>query len=409
MIAELTQPKDGRIWPQDLDLDLERVDRPFVASARRIVVKLGTRVLTNPDGSLATTHIGSLVATTAAMSRSGKEVVLVSSGALGLGYRMLGLDSPPTRQHLRRACAAVGQARLMSLYQHSFALQGLICAQVLVSESAFDDRGRNLELRKTLDNLLRSGVIPILNENDAVAGQTLTSVTGETRPVFGDNDRLAALVCSAMEADLLLLLTDVPGVFDKDPTRNPDARLLPCLYGGEDLAGCTGPAPNENGVASRGGMRTKVQAAMISADSGSQAIIASGKDPGTLSHVLAGEALGTWFPPRGRLQARHRWIAFATAPRGVLHLDDGAVDALRSRGASLLAAGVTAVEGQFEGGDVVELRGPDGDLVGRAMIPKSRDQVELWRRGGAPHSGAATGALIRRNFIVLARDAPQTA
>ncbi|MCB1036309.1 MAG: glutamate 5-kinase, partial [Acidobacteria bacterium] len=335
--------------------------RPEVAAARRIVVKLRSRVLTDEHGFLASSRVSALLATAAAIRQSGREVVLVSSGALALGCKVLGYEVPPNRPDLRRACAAVGQTQLTALYEHRLSLHGLVCAQVLVSESDFDDRGRNLKLRRTLDALLQRGVVPILNENDAVAAAALPSVDGTHRPVFGENDRMAALLAGALKADLLVLLTNVAGVYDKNPATVPEARLLTTIRDSKILTACAGGGS----LVSRGGMRSKVEAALIVSSGGCHAVIASGIDAGAFSHLLAGEEVGTWFPARGDLDAMDRWIAYSTATRGVLHLDAGAVDALRRRNASLLAKGLVAVDGDFGPGDVVELRGPNKQLIGR--------------------------------------------
>lgn len=369
-----------------------------VATARRIVVKLGTRVLTDEQGYLAGDRVGSLVATAAAIRQSGREVVLVSSGALGLGCRVLGYELPPHRPDLRRACAAVGQTQLTALYEHRMSLHGLVCAQVLVHESDFDDRERNLKLRRTLDALLQRGVVPILNENDAVAAAPVPSFGGSHRPVFGENDRLAALVAGALQADLLVLLTDVAGVYDAHPETVPEAKLLDTIQDSSVLAACYG----KGSLSSRGGMRSKVEAALIASSGGCHAVIASGTQAGAFSHLLAGDQVGTFFPAQGKLDAMNGWIAYSTATRGALHLDAGAVEALRRRSASLLAKGVTAVEGEFNPGDVVELRGPDEDLVGRGLIRYSAPAVDRWRRGHPPEEAAGQSTLIRRNFIVLA-------
>ncbi len=369
--------------------------RPPVAAAKRVVIKLGTRVLTADDGHLASNRVSALVATAAAARKAGREVVLVSSGALGLGCKILGYEAPPTRPERRRACAAVGQAQLMSLYEHRFGLNGLVCAQVLVGEGDFDDRTRNLHLRETLGALLHQGVVPILNENDAVVAAQVPSHAGERRPVFGENDRMATLVAGALKADLLVLLTNVPGVYDADPTKNPGARLVTLVEDERDLAGCVA---GSGSAVSRGGMRSKIEAARIAARSGCHAVIASGLEPGGLSHLLAGEEIGTWFPPQGALDGMRQWIAYSTASRGTLHLDHGAVAALTQRGASLLAKGVSAIEGQFQAGDVVELKGPDGKLVGRARIRFDHERVERWRQG---EPQAEKGPLIRRSFIAF--------
>jgi glutamate 5-kinase len=374
------------------------VARPQLAATRRLVLKLGTRVLTHDDGRLALARLFAVVERAAALRAAGKEVLLVSSGAVGLGRDALGLARIPDELNERQACAAVGQTRLMGLYDGGFARLGQVCGQVLLNQSDFDDRLRYLNLRSTLTTLLRRGVIPVINENDAVSTEELAFVAGERQRIFGDNDRLSALVAAKLGADLLVLLTDVPGLYDRDPRTHPDPRLLERV----DDADALGPVPASPGSElGRGGMRSKVEAAALAARSGCHAVIATGMDASVLSRVVAGEAVGTWFPARGGLGARRRWIAFAVAPRGVLHLDAGAVAAVRHRGASLLAAGVTRVEGSFKQGDVVELRGPGGEAVGRGMVYCDAGEAEAWAAGRPPAGARNHHALVHRDHLVL--------
>ena len=374
--------------------------RPGVAAARRVVLKMGTRVLTHDDGRLALARLFHIVETAARLRDAGREILLVSSGAVGLGSEILGLEEIPETIELRQAAAAVGQTRLMALYQDGFAQYGLTCGQVLLTQGDFGDRKRYLNLRRTLQTLLECGVVPIINENDAVSTEELELVPPRAgrRAVFGDNDRLSALVAAKLDADLLVLLTDVEGCFDKDPRHHDDARLIPRIDDSDVLAEAAGDAGS---AAGRGGMRSKVEAAGLVTKGGCHAVVASGREPGVLRRVLDGEAVGTWFPAREGLNARHRWIAFAAAPRGVLHLDGGAVDALKEGHASLLAAGVDTVEGSFRSGDVVELRGPEGRVVGRGRIPWDADTVRAWCAGEPPPGVRNAHCLIRRNHFVL--------
>ena len=372
--------------------------RPAVAAARRIVLKIGTRVLTRDDGRVALARLFAVVEAAAELRAQGREVLVVSSGAVGMGKDVLGLDRMPAELEERQACAAVGQTRLMGLYEEGFSRLGHLCGQVLLTQADFDHRVRYLNLRSTLMTLLRRGVIPVINENDAVSTEELAFEEGEAQPVFGDNDRLSALVASKLGADLLVLLTDVEGVFDRDPHRHGDARLLRRIETtGMDLEEIGGPGSK----VARGGMRSKVEAAHLVARAGSQAVIASGVRSGALAAVLAGEDVGTWFPARGELAAKRRWIAFAAKPRGALELDAGAVEALRRRGASLLAAGVRRVEGEFRPGDVVELVGPGGESVGRGIAYCDAESARRWC-GGTPPAGIRNHhALVHRDHMVL--------
>jgi glutamate 5-kinase len=285
---------------------------------------------------------------------------------------------------------------LIALYQRLFAQHGMACGQVLVAQQDLHRRGRAVRLVRTLDLLLRGGVIPILNENDATGGdEPLPSVHGPSS-VFSDNDRLAALIAGALGAQLLVFLTDVDGLYDREPRGGGGAALLTRIDHPAQLP----PLARAPGSGlGRGGMRSKVEAALIASRGGCGAVIASGHAPGAFSRLVAGEAVGTWFPAGGRLAARERWIAFAAAPRGVLHLDAGAVRALVAGTASLLAAGVVALEGTFLAGEVVELRGPDGRLVGRAL---SRLGAEETRQGlAAPRPRGRSGTLVRHADLVL--------
>ena len=317
-----------------------------------------------------------------------------------MGKEALGLADPPTELAVRQACAAVGQSRLMTTYERAFGEFGLGVAQVLLTESDLDDRLRYLNLRSALLALLRCGCIPIINENDVVATAELAFREDEPRPVFGDNDRLSALIATKLQADLLVLLTDVDGLYDVDPRLDPGARLLPRIEP-SDFAQAGAGASGVISALGRGGMRSKVEAAVVAARSGCQVVIASGLEPTNLGRILDGESVGTWFPPAGSLSARDRWLAFAAAPRGTLVIDEGAVRALRERGASLLAVGVRRIEGDFDPGDVVTLEGPAGELVGRGMIHCDRASAERWALGEHPGGTRNHHALVHRDHLVL--------
>lgn len=362
--------------------------------ARRVVIKLGTRVLTHDDGRPALGRLFAVVEAAARLRRAEVDVLVVSSGAVGLGIDALGFEQRPTEMADLQACAAVGQSQLMSLYREGFTRLGIVCGQVLLTQSDFDDRERYLHLRATLLALLRRGVVPIINENDAVATEELRFLPGEERPVFGDNDGLSALVATKLGADLLVLLTDVDGLYPRDPRKDPTAQRIATW---EELTVDAGTGS----AAGRGGMGSKLGAARMASRAGCHAVIASGRRDGALQRVLDGDDEGTWFPARPGLDARRRWIAFATASRGVLHLDDGAVRALRDRGASLLAAGVARVEGRFDRGDVVELRAGDGSLVGRGIVHCDDAAARRWASGDRPSGVRNHHALVHRDHLVL--------
>lgn len=391
--------KLARVRPRaagpEVPMQSTAIQRPAVAAAKRVVIKVGTRVLTRPDGRLALVRLSSIVELLADLRAEGREVILVSSGAIGAGRGALGLAETPADAAVRQACAAVGQGRLMGIYQQGFAPFGLVPAQLLLTEADFFERERYLNLRSALTTLLRLGAVPIINENDVVSIAELAVTQEESRQVFGDNDRLSALVASELEANLLVLLTDVPGLCEQNPQEHAGAGLISTVDDPETLqAEITGAVSG----AGRGGMRTKVEAACIAARSGCHAVIASGLDPEAARRVVAGENVGTWFPARSAMSARRRWIAFATRVRAALHIDAGAARALVELGGSLLPAGVTHIEGDFDSGDVVEIRGPEGGLIGRGIIRVGAAAARAWMAGERPE-GART--LMRREELVL--------
>ena len=367
-----------------------RVARPEVIEAKRVVVKIGTRALLNEGGALAHSRLVQVVSTLAGLRQGGREVVIVSSGAVGLGRAELsdtGFDPGA------EVCAAVGQGILIGTYQRAFGLLGLSCGQVLLSQRDVDDRSRSVRLGETLSGLLRQGVVPIVNENDTVELGLGIETTEGVQSAFSDNDRLAALIAGLLGADLLVVLTDVHGVCDRDPTQHDDASLIETVDFGQEGVEIT---VAENQGPGRGGMASKLSSAAIAARGGCGVVIASGRAAGSLSRLLGGEAIGTWIPPHGRLLARDRWIAFSPVARGFLELDEGAVTALRERGASLLATGVVSLGGEFKAGDVIELRDPDDLAIGRAHIRYDALTVVEWL-----NSEPRGITVIRRSDIVL--------
>ncbi|MBI5510645.1 MAG: glutamate 5-kinase [Deltaproteobacteria bacterium] len=273
--------------------------RKAVKEAERVVLKVGTRVLTHDDGHLALARLFQLIETAASLRREGRDVLIVSSGAVGLGRDALGLAKRSVDLSTKQACAAVGQSRLMGLYQEGFSRLGLVCAQVLLTQTDFATSERHDTLRRALVRLLALGVIPVINENDVVSTVELETASMNGAPIFGDNDQLSALVATQLEAHLLVLLTDVPGVYARDPHRDPSAPLLSEVKDGDaldiDLSG-------KSSHAGRGGMRTKVEAARLATKAGCHAVITSGLAMETLGEVMAGKPLGTWFvaAPRGK-------------------------------------------------------------------------------------------------------------
>lgn len=332
--------------------------REVIQAARRIVVKVGSALVTNNGQGLDTTAIAEWARQIAELRQQGREVVLVSSGAIAAGMQRLGWLTRPSELHQLQAAAAVGQMGLAQTYEELFSQRGVTTAQILLTHEDLADRTRYLNARSTLTTLLELGVVPIINENDTV-------VTDEIK--FGDNDTLGALVANLIDADVVLILTDQSGLFTADPRSNPDATLITQASAEDDsLAGMAGGAGT--GI-SRGGMITKVRAARRAARSGAHTLIASGREPNALLRLcLEGEVLGTLLVAGNTpMAARKQWLADHLQLAGKLMLDEGAVQALRD-GKSLLPIGVCDVEGEFGRGAVVACVGPSGDEIARGLV-----------------------------------------
>ncbi len=334
--------------------------RPLVLGAQRVVVKVGSSSLTTAAGGLDAGRVDALVDVLATEHR---QVVLVSSGAISAGIAPLGLPRRPRDLATLQACASVGQLLLAEHYGASFGRYSRAVGQVLLTSEDVIRRAHYRNARRTLERLLELGVVPVLNENDTVATEEI---------LFSGNDRLAALVAHLVGADLLVLLTDVDGVYESNPRTHADARRLTDVFGPDDVAVAAFRGLGLAAVGT-GGMQTKVDAALLAASEGCAAIIGSAGD---LAGLLAGDELGTLFHPAGRrLPSRLRWLAHASAPSGRLFLDAGAVAAVVERRKSLLPAGITRVEGDFAAGDPVELVDPAGRAFGRGLV--GYDAAEL--------------------------------
>ncbi|MGZ3445821.1 MAG: glutamate 5-kinase [Myxococcaceae bacterium] len=339
--------------------------RPLLGDARRIVVKLGTQVVTHDGRSLALGRLMSLVEEMALLRQEGRQLLLVSSGAVALGMKQLGLEERPRSLGLRQACAAVGQGHLVALYTSAFAQFGVTAAQVLLTESDLGDRDRALCVRTTLMRLLELRAVPVLNENDSVSIRELvehrrTQGTATGAPAFGDNDGLSARVAVGVDADLLVLLTDVDGLYTADPRTDPDAQRIDVL---------DAETPRLAGVSAggTGGMTSKLEAARLASRGGVSVVIASGATPNVLRRLLSDEPIGTCVPPAERRAVRRQRIALAPHA-GALVANDGALSALEGGRASLLPIGVLDVEGDFREGDVVEIRDGSGRVRGRGLV-----------------------------------------
>lgn len=339
--------------------------RAELGRVRRLVVKVGSGLVTSPDTGADPGRIAALAAEVARV-RPGREVVLVTSGAIATGAARLRLPERPRSIPEKQAAAAVGQAALMWHYEAAFALHGIAVGQVLLTAEDISDRARYLNARNTLLTLLRLDVLPVVNENDTVAVDEIK---------VGDNDNLSALVASLIDADLLVVLTDVDGLYTGDPAVDPRARKLDRVDAvTEDILGLVF---DHAGRISVGGMATKLQAAQKAAAAGIAMIIARGTEPGVLTRLLAGEPLGTYFAPRAdRLAARKRWIAFAAPPQGRVAVDAGALLALTQHGRSLLPSGVVEIEGDFTAGAVVAVvSAADGREIGRGLVNYDAEEL----------------------------------
>lgn len=370
--------------------------RETLKASRRWVIKVGSSLVTARGRGLDREAITDWCTQIAALRAEGRQVVLVSSGAVAEGMARLGLSKRPDNLHGLQAAAAVGQMGLVRAYETAFETHGLRAAQILLTHEDVTDRGRYLNARGTLNTLLDLGVVPVVNENDTVA-------TDEIR--FGDNDTLGALTVNLVEADVLVLLTDQDGLFDADPRKNPNAALISeAELSDSSLGGMAGDSKGEYG---RGGMRTKLTAAHWAARSGAATVIAHGRTPDALLKIARGETIGTLLKPAQSVMAsRKRWIAGQLQVRGRLTLDDGAVKVLREQGRSLLPVGVREVSGAFARGDLVLCLDGEGREIARGLA--NYDAEDAQRIVGAPSAEIETRLgypgepeLIHRDNLVI--------
>ncbi|EKE02774.1 MAG: hypothetical protein ACD_20C00334G0003 [uncultured bacterium] len=340
--------------------------RENIKKAQRIIFKFGTGVLTRKDGNIALSRVYSFIESIAELKKQNKEIIIVTSGAVGLGAKKLRMESKPTLSTLRKACAAVGQGQLTSIYEEGFDKLSVVTSQVLLTDDDFSIRKRYLSLRNTLNTLLELGVIPIINENDTVSTHDLKYYRPDgTMVSFGDNDKLAALVMSKLGADLLVLLSDIDGLYDDDPRINKKAKIIPVVQEFTPEIEALGFEASKNG---RGGMKTKLEAAKIAVHSGGTAIIANGKCPDIIEKIFNNEEVGTIFLPIEHLSSRKRWIAYATNVTGVVKVNDGAKKALIDNFASLLPSGILDVKNSFHKGDVVSIINAENKEFAKGMV-----------------------------------------
>jgi|TARA_B100000700_G_scaffold42944_3_gene44175 glutamate 5-kinase len=340
------------------------------ATAKKIVVKVGTRVLTDSEGKLDLARISSLASQLSAIASKGRQVVLVSSGAVGAGLNRLGMHSRPTDVATLQAIAAVGQTDLIQTYQKLFNAEGRVAAQVLLTANELDDRVSYLNVRNTLLELLELNVIPIVNENDTVS-------VDELQTTFGDNDQLAGLVTNLLGAQLLIILSDVDGLYTGCPDDDESELVATVTELDETVASYVQESQIGLGT---GGMGSKLQAVRMVTSAGENAVIANGRAENVITRVLDGESLGTLFVAEGKtLSPWKRWLRFSAQSQGTITLDDGACSAIQQGGSSLLSIGITGLTGQFNKGDVVQICDTKGQELARGLTNYSSAELQKIR------------------------------
>lgn len=372
-------------------------NRELLQKKNRIVVKVGSSTLTHETGKLNYHRIERLAMEIADLANQGKEMVLVSSGAVSAGMGPLGLSARPKTIREKQAVAAVGQGVLMHTYEKMFREYGQNVGQVLLTRMDAQDRKKFMNSRNTLLTMLQMGVIPIINENDVVAIDEFK---------IGDNDTLSAMVSNFIEADLLIILSDVDGLYTANPQTHPEARIIPVVTEVDkhvyDIAGGAGSSIGT------GGMYTKIQAASIATSSGVDMVIASGSEDGVLRRICQGEDVGTWFTAKdSNLHTKKRWLLSGGKARGNLIVDGGCRNALVEHGSSLLPVGITAVEGEFHEGDIVNVR-YEGLVIAKGIVNYNSESVEAIKRHKTDditkilgHEGVYEEVIHRDNLVVM--------
>jgi glutamate 5-kinase len=399
----------SEIMNEQTVMQAEREKR--LKGARRLVIKVGTSTVTGSEGEFCADRVGPIVRSIAALMKSGRQVVLVSSGAVGLGRGWLGLHRARLADMVTmQACAAVGQSLLMDAYKDLFSTLDVKVAQVLLTEEDFTNWRRYSNLRRTMEKLLGFGVLPIVNENDTVSTAELESVApGSRTPAFSDNDRLAALVMSGLEGDALVLLTNVDGLLRREPgvrvshsSNGSPHEVISLVEEVTPELKALAAGPSASG---RGGMVTKIEAAEIAMNCGGTAVIANGSGKDTLDRIFAGEPIGTAFLPSKRMRGKRRWIAYAADVRGRVMVDAGAHRAITQGKASLLASGIVRVESHFAPMDVVSIVDAEGREFARGIANCASEEAEKFSGKKSSHSSgrktAGSCVLVTRDNIVL--------
>ncbi len=377
------------------------MDRVEFINAKRIVVKLGTNVLRNDEGYVSLPRVYTFIEDIANLVKAGKEVIVITSGAVGLGKKRLGLEDTQGTA-LKQACAAIGQGKLMSIYENGFETYGLTAAQILLTEDDFSVRERYLSLRTTLNKLLELGVIPVINQNDTVSTLDVVGryVKEDMQVCFSDNDKLSALVASELDADLLIILSDIDGLYDDNPKTNPNAKLIKCVISVDDSIIGLASGVSDGG---RGGMETKLKAARQVTRFGGKMLIANGKQPYIIRRIFEGEDLGTMFLPQNEnLSDKKRWIGYATNIVGKIIVNEGAKSALMTGEKSLLPIGVIGVKNTFKKGDVISIIDEDGNEFARGIV--NYDSTACQKVVGS-HSDNIVDILGFKNYdAIITRD-----
>lgn len=349
------------------------MERSKFINAKRIVIKLGTNVLRSNDGNVSLPRIFSFIEDISALVKAGKEVIVITSGAVGLGKKRLGLASTEGTA-LKQACAAIGQSKLMSIYEDGFDTYGLVAAQILLTEDDFSIRERYLSLRTTLSKLLELGTVPVINQNDTVSTIEIAPRFENMQVCFSDNDKLSALVASELDADLLVILSDIDGLFDSNPKDNPNAKIIHEVEEVTDEVLALAQGVSSGG---RGGMATKLEAARMVTRFGGKMLIANGTTPFIIRKIFAGEEYGTMFlPQKGSLSDKKRWIGYATNIIGKIVVNEGAKKALIEEEKSLLPIGVVGVINEFNKGDVVSIVDENEKEFARGIVNYSSNSCK---------------------------------
>ena len=377
------------------------MERSEFIKAKRIVIKLGTNVLRHDDGYVSLPRIYAFIESIATLVKSGKEVIIITSGAVSFGKKRLGLENTQGTA-IKQACAAIGQGKLMSIYENGFDAYGLTAAQILLTEDDFSVRERYLSLRTTLNKLLELGVIPVINQNDTVStlNVALRYVKEDMQVCFSDNDKLSALVASELDADLLIILSDIDGLYDDNPKVNPDAKLIKSVPEVNEEIMAMASGVSDGG---RGGMETKLMAARLVTRFGGKVLIANGKIPYVIKRIFAGEDLGTMFlPQKENMPDKKRWIGYATNIVGKIIVNDGAKAALITNKKSLLPIGVVSVKNSFKKGDVISILDENKHEFARGIVNYDSDSC---RKVIGSHSDNIVDILGFKNYdAIITRD-----